>query len=139
GGLHGACVHSGDMTRSLAQPLLDEAITQLGRRLPQMDVAQILSDELNLVAGERRDLEELQPRTKEYLARSAPLLAPAKGGGDTPFLLVPASDAGKALGEALQVAVSELKVVRVPGQADLMFCREQGSMSVQDLQRVLKS
>jgi hypothetical protein len=31
-----------------------------------------------------------------------------------------------------------MEVVRVPGQADLMFCREQGPLSVDDLERVLK-
>jgi eukaryotic-like serine/threonine-protein kinase len=138
GGLHGACVNGGDLTRSLAVPLLDEAIALLGRHLPIMDVAQILSSELDLVPGMPRDVPELQARTKEYLERATPLLMRGKELGQHAFLLVPASDAGKALGEALQVALPELKVVRVPGQADLMFCREQGCLSMQDLQRVLK-
>jgi hypothetical protein len=29
-------------------------------------------------------------------------------------------------------------VVRVPGQSDLMFCREQGCLSVQELHKVLR-
>ena len=32
----------------------------------------------------------------------------------------------------------ELHQVKVPGQADLMFCRDQGTLGAQDLERVLK-
>ncbi len=59
-------------------------------------------------------------------------------GGQFNFLLIPAGDPGKAYGEAAQKALPELQVVRVPGQADLMFCREQGPLSFDDLERVLK-
>jgi hypothetical protein len=31
----------------------------------------------------------------------------------------------------------DIKLVRVPGQSDLMFCREQGPLSLEDLHRVL--
>src|SRR5262249_9420017 len=51
---------------------------------------------------------------------------------------VPASDTGKAFGEAAKQAVAELDLVRVPGQADLMFCREQGYLSFEDLQVLLR-
>jgi serine/threonine protein kinase len=53
------------------------------------------------------------------------------------FLLIPASDAGKAFGEAAQRVVPELHLVNVPGQADLMFCREQTGLGAQDIERVL--
>jgi hypothetical protein len=53
-------------------------------------------------------------------------------------LLLPASDIGKHLGEAAQRALPDLKVVRVPGQSDLMFCREQGCLSVQDMHNVMR-
>ena len=55
------------------------------------------------------------------------------------FLLTPASDAGKALGEACLQVLPELKVVRVPGQSDLMFCREQGWLNPHDLHAVLRN
>jgi hypothetical protein len=138
GGLYGACVNGGDLTRSVAVPLLDEAIGQLGRHLPIMDVAQILGAELGVAPGEASDPEELQKRTKDYLERSAPLFAQPHGSGQHSFLLVPASEAGKWLGEALSAALPELKVVRVPGQADLMFCREQKPLGPKDLHRLLK-
>src|SRR5207237_5699877 len=45
GGLHGACMTSGDMTRQLTVPLLVEAGTILGQLLSIMDVAQFLCNE----------------------------------------------------------------------------------------------
>ncbi|MCC6417180.1 MAG: protein kinase [Gemmataceae bacterium] len=145
GGLHAACVNSGDMTRTLTVPLLDEAISLLGCHLPIMDVAQILAAELGIVPDATGSLKgslapaELEEMTRGYLRRATPLLARAKDAGQQWFLLVPASAAGNALGEALQKVLPEIKVVRVPGQADLMFCREQGCLHPQDLQRLLRN
>ena len=42
GGLQGACVNSGDLSRVLGIPLLEEASHILDEHLPIMDVAQIL-------------------------------------------------------------------------------------------------
>src|SRR5262249_58491806 len=53
------------------------------------------------------------------------------------FLVVPASEAGKRYGEEAKKAAQQLHLVTVPGQADLMFCREQTYLSVEDVQRVL--
>ncbi|MCI0464650.1 MAG: tubulin-like doman-containing protein, partial [Gemmataceae bacterium] len=145
GGLHAACVQSGDLTRNLTAPLLDEAISLLGRNLPLMDVAQILGAELGVLPDSTGALkstlepEELEQLTRAYLERSAPRLVRGKESGQHWFLLVPASDAGKVLGEALHKILPELKVVRVPGQADLMFCREQICLAPQDLHRLLRT
>src|SRR5207253_7080314 len=46
GGLHGACIAGGDLTRHLAAPLLEESSKFLGNFLPQVDVAQILLSEV---------------------------------------------------------------------------------------------
>jgi hypothetical protein len=54
------------------------------------------------------------------------------------FLLIPASESGKAFGELAKQTVPELHLVNVPGQADLMFCREQSSLSLEDLERILR-
>jgi len=53
------------------------------------------------------------------------------------FLLVPASDAGKSYGEAARKVLSHVQPVKVPGQADLMFCRERGRLTPEDLERLL--
>jgi hypothetical protein len=35
--------------------------------------------------------------------------------------------------------MNRLQLVRVPGQSALLFCREQGYLSLEDLQRVLRA
>jgi hypothetical protein len=72
-------------------------------------------------------------------------VAPVRNGDQTPasddrcFLLVPASDAGKRYGEQAQAILSDLQLVNVPGQADLMFCREQEELRTEDLERILQA
>jgi eukaryotic-like serine/threonine-protein kinase len=132
GGLHGACI-SGDLTRQIATPLLEAASTYLGQRLPVMDVAQILKSEAeNGAAG------GLQEQLRDYLERAAPRLAGKDAKQQTEMLLLPASPAGKALGEALTEFFPEVKLVRVPGQADLMFLREHGGIGAADLEPLLR-
>jgi hypothetical protein len=55
------------------------------------------------------------------------------------FLLIPVSDAGKKFGEQASEVFPELQIVNVPGQADLMFCREQTNLGLEDLERILRS
>jgi hypothetical protein len=56
---------------------------------------------------------------------------------DRRFLLIPASEAGKCYGELAQQVLPELQLLNVPGQADLMFCREQPELTLEDLERML--
>jgi hypothetical protein len=121
----------GDLVRSLVLPLLDEASSFLSAFLPVTDVAQVELASAEALGG------DLGVQIPEYLARAAPLIGGTDGGHQTAFLLVPASDAGKVFGEEAQRIVPEIQLVRVPGQAHLMFCREQGFLSADDLQRVL--
>jgi hypothetical protein len=145
GGLHKACVGGGELSRMLTAPLLDEAGRMLSEHLPLMDVAQILAVEFGLTTDppspgtNKRAHHELAAPTRAYLDRATPLLAARKESQQHAFLLVPASPAGKALGEAITTALPEVKLVRVPGQSDLMFCREQGTLAVEDLHRVLRN
>jgi serine/threonine protein kinase len=55
------------------------------------------------------------------------------------FLLIPASESGKRYGEQARQVLSGLHLVNVPGQADLMFCREQGALTLEDLERLLRA
>jgi serine/threonine protein kinase len=57
---------------------------------------------------------------------------------ETSFLLIPVSEAGKDFGEGARNLVPEMQLVNVPGQADLMFCREQSNLSAEDLERMLR-
>ena len=51
---------------------------------------------------------------------------------------MPATESGKAFGEKAEQAVPQLQIVRVPGQADLMFCCEQDYLLAADMQKLLK-
>jgi hypothetical protein len=69
----------------------------------------------------------------------APQLTPTKSHQLAPlsFLLIPASEAGKAFGEHARRAIPDLQLVNVAGQADLMFCREQIGLRIEDLEEFL--
>src|SRR5262249_5338013 len=58
--------------------------------------------------------------------------------GQHAFLLIPASDAGKAYGEEVRRALPQAQVVRVPGQAALLFCREQGYLRLEEVGHMLE-
>ncbi len=144
GGLHRACLNSGDLSRALAAPLIDEMISLLGHHLPVMDVAEILANEFGCKFDEMSgchgapDLDELGALTRAYLDRAALLVASNDAVPQHAFLLIPASPAGRALSQALEQALPDLKHVPVPGQADLMICRDQGPLTIRDLGRLLK-
>jgi hypothetical protein len=132
GGLHTACANTGDLSRNLAQPLLDEAATFLGEMLPVTDVAQV-----ELEMAERQG-EEISSQAQSYFQHAVPLVEGQDPANRESFLLVPASEAGKVYGEAATAALPQLELVRVPGQAHLMFCQEQGFLSAEDLQQFLR-
>jgi hypothetical protein len=144
GGLHSACMSAGDLIRTLAVPLLDEAVSLLGQYLPIMDVAEILGAEFGILDCKSLDFQgtagaDLETQTRSFLARTTPLLARTDGSAQQTFLLVPASKAARALADATQKVVPGLTEVKVPGQADLMFCRDQGMLGTTDLQRAFKA
>lgn len=137
GGLQGACMSAGDLIRTLALPLLEETIVLLGQQLPLMDVAEILVAEFGLSLEESRTVPpELARQLQAYMARTAPLFPRPDGEGQHFFLLVPASKAGRVLATAVHQVLPTLTEVKVPGQADLMFCCDQGLLRTQDLQRL---
>ncbi len=130
GGLYAACAASADLVRGLALPLLSQAAAYLGDLMPITDVAQVE------LAAANASQQDLAVKLQEWLVRAAPLMAGKDGNNlEAMYLLVPASDAGKAFGEEARRVVADLQLVRVPGQAHLMFCRERGCLGVEDLQR----
>jgi hypothetical protein len=137
GGLQAACIHSGDLIRQLAMPLLQETSSMLGQHLPIMDVAQILGNEFNS-QGAAYAADELHAQAQDYLKRATPLIVGGMGAKQHQFLLVPASPDGRKLADTVTTAMPEVNHVRVPGQADLMFLREQGCLTIADLQKLLK-
>ena len=132
GGLHAACAGSADLVRTVAMPLVNQAASFLGEQLPATDVAQF-----ELAAAAKLE-GDMTAQILQYLDRAAPLVMGNDPAQQFPFLLVPASTAGKSLGEAAQQAIKGLQVVRVPGQAHLMFAREQGYLSADELQSLVR-
>jgi eukaryotic-like serine/threonine-protein kinase len=159
GGLSKVAFAGNDLQRYLIGPLVDRAAACLAQYLPVTDVAQV---ELAEVAG---NPTELARHLKASLGAAAPLvplgaakrdskvLATAGGPADlgaasreepdkavsrhSAWLLVPASEAGRTYAEEARKLLPEVQLVRVPGQADLMFCREQGGLSQEELERII--
>jgi hypothetical protein len=132
GGLHRVCTSSSDLVRGLAVPLVEEAAQFLGTCLPVTDVAQVEIE----VADRRQD--SLADRAKTYFHQAAPVPPEPKEAPPRSYLLIPASDFGKRYGEEVSQALPGLRIVRVPGQADLMFCREREALSIENLDQVLQ-
>jgi hypothetical protein len=132
GGLCQACLRSVDVVRTLLGPLMDQAAMALGNHLPITDVAQVESDPAPDGAGAKSPVQD-------YFNRSAPLVIGKDQESNSSFLLIPASDAGKIYGEQTGLVIPNLHVLRVAGQADLMFCREQGYLSIEDMEQVFRA
>jgi eukaryotic-like serine/threonine-protein kinase len=159
-GLFQACMNTNDLIRHLAVPLVNQAVATLGGYLPITDVAQVELASAGVSAAEAdvSAASELIERMRTYQQLAAPQIGSAAtkgqaalvGGGsslnappdalapDETFLLIPASEAGKQYGEEAQRVLPEIQLVNVPGQADLMFCREQPEMTFEDLDRILR-
>jgi serine/threonine protein kinase len=137
GGLFKACAVTGDLIRHLLRPLLDQVAAVLGAHLPITDVAEVEFS----TGGDA----EVAGRVRKYYDRAAPLLGrPAANGtgeaaGQHGFLLIPASEAGKRYGELARKEIPAVHLVNVPGQSDLMFCREQGGLAEEETERILRA
>ncbi|MFM7152216.1 MAG: tubulin-like doman-containing protein, partial [Gemmataceae bacterium] len=153
GGLVKICMETSDLGRFFAAPMLSQAISLLSSLLPITDVA-----EAEFTSAEKPD-----SRIQQYYQSAVPLMISAgsavgsktgdktnsadqkrgKGVGPVPddqaaFILIPASDPGKSFGELAKEKLPDLFVVNVPGQADLMFCREQIKLPFETLKAMLK-
>jgi hypothetical protein len=127
GGLHKVCTTNSDLARALAAPVLVQLASSLGNLLPVTDVADA---EFSSAAAHNIDLAQC---VRQYYKHALPLLNTRTAEAQPSFLLIPASDPGKAFGEKAKQAVPELDLVLVSGQSDLMFCREQGYLAFEEL------
>lgn len=156
GGLNQAAFAAHDLHRGFIGPLLDRAASCLAQYLPVTDVAQVemaqaLGDPDELARHMKSSLQLAEPlscrevKVREKVGSGVrPRHATSNGVAtaqieeeETTFLLLPASDAGKEYGEEAKKLVSQVQVVKVPGQADLMFCRERARLSSEELERLL--
>jgi len=146
-GLFKACLGSNDLNRYLMPALLNQAVAVLGDHLPVTDVADV---ELSLGVMEEGDLAA---RIQAYFTQAAPQVGgqvkvtasrghqiepPKPPDNQHSFLLIPASESGKRYGEEAEGVLEGVNLVNVPGQADLMFCRELDYLQLEDLERILK-
>jgi hypothetical protein len=132
GGLHRVCMTSSDLTRTLGTPLLDGAAEFLGKLLPVTDVC-----EAELSATEALSID-LPAQFKAYYHLARPYVTSRRAGQEEPFLLLPLSDAGRRVGNAAKEALTKLQVVPVANHTDLLFCREQAGVSLEDMQEMLE-
>lgn len=150
GSLYRVCSTTSDLGRYLAGPLMDHAATFLGELLPVTDVAQVefsiadsgsrMADPTDPQAANRKpQAETVEAQIRSCHARALPPVTGRAKGSVSDYLLVPSTDAGKLFGEAAEKAIEGIEVLRVPNQADLMFCREQGFLSSEDLANLIRS
>jgi hypothetical protein len=132
GGLHKICVTNSDLARGLANPVLAQLATALGNLLPVTDVAGV---EFSAANAKKTDITA---NIRNYFSHAAPLIMPRVTEDQHGFLLIPASDPGKSFGEKAKNVLQAIDLVLVTGQADLMFCREQGFMTAEDLRPFFK-
>jgi hypothetical protein len=128
GGLYRVCMTGSDLARGVAANLVGQAAESLGEQLPVTDVGEA---EFSAATAQQSPLAD---RVRTYYELAAPLVL---GEAQAAYLLAPASDAGRAFGEEAVKAVPGLDLVRVPGQANLMFCREHGKVNALELQHLL--
>jgi hypothetical protein len=133
GGVHHVCLTGGDLAKGIGPHLVDVVASCLSEQLPITDVAQV--EFLAAAEGQK----DLPARIRASLECAAPLVPGEDEANQFNFLLVPASEAGKQLGDQAKQIIPKLELVRVPGQSDLMFCREQGFLSQDDLKRTFRA
>ncbi len=133
GGLYRLCMTSGDLTRTLSGPMLEATAEYLGQQLPITDVCAA-----QLSAAEARRLEWSGEATSCF-ALAEPSLASLHPDREQGFLLVPSSDGGRKLADAAKAALSHLVTVRTLDPNDLLFCREQTRLGLEDVQELLGS
>ena len=138
GGLQAACM-TGDLTRQMALPITEGATQFLDKHLAIMDVAQIIRSECEAGESALHDATApgLREQTEDYLRRSHSPWPNMEGRRRHQVLLVPVSNAGKGLGDAVTEMFPDLRLVRVPGQSDLMFLCEQGGLTIDALKSLL--
>jgi hypothetical protein len=132
GGLIGVSKGSGDLTRHLGGPLVEQSTAFLSGLLPAEDVTAVELSAAGTIPG------ELGRRIQSYARAAAPL---AKGPSDeeSTFVVVPDSPEGEEYAFAVMGQVPGTVPVPVRGaMTDLLYCREQSCLRAADLFRLLE-
>jgi hypothetical protein len=168
GGLLRLCLDSGDLVRHFTSPLLNHAIGVLTSHLPVTDVAEVEFSAADGVDERIKEYFASATPALPGAGSALPPVAAGAGSGQwhsvgpaagtateyrpnlgntrqkcfgqrCTFLLVPASDAGRSFAEIAKDVVPEVSLVKVPGQADLMFCTELAGLKLDDLEQILRN
>jgi hypothetical protein len=131
-GLHQICITSSDLTRALGGPLLEGAAEYFAQLLPLTDVC-----EVEIAAAGKLHLD-LPAQARAYHQLAVPSVTARHHEHEQAFALLPNSDAGKQMGEVIRQSLDHLNVVRVANQTDLLFCREQAEVGLEELQELLE-
>lgn len=133
GGLFTLCMNNSDLARSLNGPLLQGTASYLNQHLEVTDVCQA---ELSTAKALGVDLSA---QTKVFHHLATPSIASkTPTNEETDFLLVPSTEAGNQFTELAVKELKSLKVIPISVVTDIFICREQGNLTLPDLQQVFQ-
>jgi hypothetical protein len=133
GGLFTLCMNHSDLARALNGPLLQGTAAYLNQHLAVTDVCQA---ELSTAAALGVDLAA---QTKVFHHLATPSIASKSNTSDeSDFLLVPNTDAGKQFTQLAVKALDKLKTISISVVTDIFICREQGNLTLGDIQQVVQ-
>lgn len=133
GGLFTLCMNNSDLARALNGPLLQGTATYLNKHLEVTDVCQA---ELSTAKALGVDLAA---QTKVFHHLATPSIASkTQVDEESDYLLVPSTEAGQEFTKLAVTALSNLKVLPISVVTDILICREQGNLTLADIQQVFQ-
>jgi hypothetical protein len=133
GGLFTLCMNNSDLTRTLNGPLLQGTAAYLNKHLEVTDVCQA---ELSTAQALGVDLSA---QTKVFHHLATPSLASRQNlEPEIDFLMVPSTPAGEEFTKLAVKTLPELNVMPINVVTDVLICREQGGLTLGDLQQVFQ-
>lgn len=133
GGLFTLCMNNSDLTRTLNGPLLQGTAAYLNKHLEVTDVCQA---ELSTAQALGVDLSA---QTNVFHHLATPSLASRQNlEPEIDFLMVPSTPAGEEFTKLAVKTLPELNVMPINVVTDVLICREQGGLTLGDLQQVFQ-
>ena len=135
GGLGNICIQSfrDDLTRVLGSPLLEITAEFLGRLLPVTDVCSA-----EATSAENMEID-LPAQLRAYYHLARPSFRSTEEDNDEGFLVLPDSDAGKAMAQLARKDLPDVHVIHVPDQTNMLICREKANVGPAELKRFLET
>jgi hypothetical protein len=131
GNLLGACTGNMNLMKYLGRPLIEQTAAYLGDILPITDVAQV---EYSAAEAHKVDIAA---KMSQAHAAAIPTVGGAGDGRQGAYLLVPDSEAGRALADEAKRAVPGLESVLTTALTELTACRESDGLGYAEMQQIL--